>query len=153
MLCGVNGCRESAFARAGSLKGKEDTNFLFGYFTHILTDIAHTSDYSERLLVTCDDHAAKEDFYNDSVEVDSILKQRLDFPKILTTSKTYSLPDYAEAEDITAMIERMLVMYRDRFPREGYVYKTDWTFENADKFIGYTANEILELTGEPKFFT
>ncbi len=122
-------------------------DFIFGYFTHIFTDIAYTSRFWTPVRLTLDKNYI-EDYIKDCIEIDSRLLESLENKEqvwsLLKQSTDYYLPDTVNADDLTRLIGEMIHnMYNNRKSNLEYKFKVITLSDMLD-FAEVTAAKINE---------
>lgn len=104
-----------------------NSDFLFGYYVHILTDIAYTSRFWTPIRVTGDKKYI-DDYLKDISEIDSRLFESLENKEILwsllSNSGNYCLHDLFNAKDLSILIDDMINnIYNNRKSNPDYEFK------------------------------
>jgi hypothetical protein len=118
--------------------GSVNKNFLFGYMSHIITDIENTRCFWTPARLSNDD-TYKRTYLRDSTEIDSILLNTSinidELWSILENSNKHCLTDLYSIEDNSIMIEKMKSeMYYNRYPTPGYTPSV-YTIQKVSKFM------------------
>lgn len=122
-----------------------NSDFLFGYYAHIFTDIAYTNRFWTPIRLTGDKNYI-DDYLKDIAEIDSRLLESLENKEIiwslLRNSTDYCLPDLFDVSDLSILINEMITnMYNNRKSNPDYKFKVV-TFSDMLDFIDITVSKI-----------
>lgn len=122
-----------------------NADFLFGYYSHVLTDIAYTSRFWTPIRLT-EDKKYIDDYLKDIAEIDSRLLESLENKEIvwslLRNSTSNCLPGLFDANDLSILINEMITnMYNNRMSNPDYEFKVIKFSEMID-FIDIMTSKI-----------
>jgi len=125
--------------------GEINSDFLFGYYAHVITDIACSEKLWNPVRLTNNEKYIK-NFAKDCYEIDSRLLEGLENKEIiwslLKNSTNYCLPGVFNVGDLSILIDEMITnMYNKRKPSRYYKFKVI-TFTDMLDFIDITTSKI-----------
>lgn len=129
------------------LSGTNNRDFLFGYMSHIITDIENTKHFWTPIRLSNDQEYINL-YIKDCGEIDSILLRDIEnvnyLWSTLKNSNKHCLPDLFKIEDNSLLIDKMSSeMYFDRYPTPNYSLSI-FTMSKALRFMDETINSILK---------
>lgn len=127
--------------------GTTNSDFLLGYYAHILTDIAYTNRFWTPIRIT-ENKKYIDDYLKDIAEIDSRLLESLENKEIvwslLRNSTNYCLPGLFEVNDLSILINEMATnMYNNRKSNPHYKFKVV-TFPDMLDFIDIIVSKISD---------
>lgn len=128
-----------------SYADKINSDFLFGYYAHILTDIAFAKRFWNPVRLT-HDNGNMESYIKDCEEIDSRLLASLESKEVvwdlLKNSINHSVSDLFIYDDVSRLIDEMISnMYKNREANLDYKFKVI-TFSDMTDFIDIMVPKI-----------
>lgn len=122
-----------------------NSDFLFGYYAHILTDIAYTSRFWTPTRVNGDKKYI-DDYLKDIAEIDSRLFESLENKEmlwsLLSNSENYCLHDLFNVNDLSILIDEMINnIYNNRKSNPDYEFRVVTLTDMLD-FIDIMVSKI-----------
>ncbi|MPM37652.1 hypothetical protein SDC9_84271 [bioreactor metagenome] len=122
-----------------------NSDFLFGYYTHILTDIAYSNRFWTPTRITGDKEYI-DDYLKDIAEIDSRLFESLENKEMLWSelknSKNYYLHNLFDDNDLSILIDEMIDnMYYNRKSNPNHEFKVVTSTDMLD-FIDKMVSKI-----------
>jgi hypothetical protein len=138
--------KNNLFCSINKYKGYVNDDFIFGYSSHILTDIECARQFWNPVRLTNDENY-KDTYIKDCGEVDSRLMENIENMEevwsLLSDSHNYCLDDLFSIDDTKKLIHIMINdMYARRHPNFSY-YPTIFTVNRATKFIEEISTQII----------
>lgn len=123
------------------------SDFLFGYYTHVFTDIAYANRFWTPVRLT-QDRKYIDDYIKDCAEIDSRLLESLENKEIvwslLRNSTDYCLSGLFDVDDLSILIDEMITnMYNNRKSSPDYKFKVT-TFSDMLDFIDIMVSKISD---------
>jgi len=137
---------ENLIKNINSFYHSVNTDFLFGYMCHIITDIENTRCFWTPARLSNDDIYQRA-YLKDCEEIDSILLNTYinadELWTLLEASNKHCLKDLYSIEDNSIMIEKMKSeIYYNRYPTPGYT-PSSFTIPKVSKFMDEVIGKIL----------
>jgi hypothetical protein len=128
--------------------GKINSSFLFGYYVHVLTDIATANMFWNPVRLT-NDRKYMDDYSKDCAEIDSRLLESFENKEMLWSqlknSTDYCLSDLFNVNDLSILIDEMTNnMYNNRKSNPDYEFKVI-TFSDMLDFINIMVSKISNV--------
>ena len=122
-----------------------NSDFLFGYYVHILTDIDYTRRFWTLVRLT-QDRDYIESYFKDCAEIDPRLLEGLENKEsvwsLLRSPTNYCLPGLFNVDDLSRLIDEMIYnMYNNRKSNPAYEFKVI-TYSDMLDFINKMVSKI-----------
>jgi len=138
--------QENAILKINEYKGQVDKDFIWGYLSHIITDIENGRHIWTPIRLAHSE-TARELYCNDSYEIDSILLCKLtnisEIWAALQNSNLHCLPELFTYDEVAVLIDKTVNhLYKNRYPNPNYIFAVN-NFQRYEEFIENTVDKIM----------